>query len=122
MKTELSIEEFFSIYELHDSCLMSTKINGDGSVLFEIDFDEVWNKQGIEKITVVKFKSVYEITGFKIDRLNIIGTVDYTVIDDYNCEFVVNNERKSLVYIVYFEFVAGGELTMVCENSIAIIY
>ncbi len=105
--------------ELHDSSLISLKLSGDGSMELEIDFDEVWNESVSKYIRGLLFNSVYEISEFKIDRLNIIGTVEVTEIENYNKEFVTNDTLPELkTLLISFEFVAGGNLLIVCSDSV----
>ena len=113
-----TIENIVNKIELHDSILNSLKVNGDGSLELDIDFDEVWNKDLGKNIKGIIFNSVFEISEFKIDRLNVIGSVEFETINGYNKEFVTNCEEESeAVVMVSMEFVAGGNLTIVCANS-----
>ncbi len=105
--------------ELHDSSLISLKLNGNGSMELEIDFDEVWNKSISKDIRGLLFNSVYEISEFKIDRLNILGAVEVTEIENYNKEFITNDIQSELkMLLINFEFVAGGNLLIVCSDSV----
>jgi|GEM_PF-3074460 len=121
MKTELSIQEFLSAYTLHDSNILSTEITWDGSVLLEIQFDEVWNAKNLEPIDRVRFNDVYGIVEFKIDRVNIVGTVTSALIENYDRDFVAHTRMDGLVYVIDFEFIAGGRLTIICEDSIKLL-
>ena len=72
------IREILKSIELHDSTLDSLTMNGDGSLELALDIDEVWNKELKVGIKGIVLKSVYEISDFKIDRLNIIGSIEGT--------------------------------------------
>ncbi len=100
----------------HDATLQALIVNGDGSVELHIDFDTVWNKQLNSKGIILK--SVYEISNYKIDRLNIIGDVNFIEIDDYDKQFIVNNcSHENDIIMIVIEFVAGGDLTIICSNK-----
>jgi hypothetical protein len=71
-----TIKKLLKTIELHDSTLNSLKMNIDGSLELDIDIDEVWNKNLSKEIKGVVFNSVFEITEFKMDRLNVIGSVE----------------------------------------------
>lgn len=96
------------------------KTDWDGAVELEIAIDHVWNKEVDRDIFGVKFESVYEIVHWKMDRMNVIGSVECTELDDYDLSFVVNNNGpiQTKPILVDFEFVAGGQLTLVCANHI----
>lgn len=104
--------------ELHDSHLKSVTVNGDGKLDLFVDIDEVWNKSLDSKIKGIRFVSVYEISDFKIDRLNIISSVEIVELKDYDKTFVVQeNKNKGTPVIVNIEFVAGGNLQFICKNE-----
>lgn len=113
------ISELIKQIELHDSSLYSLKTNWNGSVELEIDFDEVWNKALPENIKGLVFNSVYEISEFKIDRLNIIGSVEVTELNDYKKDFVTSGEVESESTVaVEIEFVTGASLLIICADSV----
>jgi len=113
-----TIKELLKEIELHDSTLNSLKINIDGSLELDIDIDEVWNKNLGKEIKGVVFNSVFEISEFKMDRLNIIGSVETEEISDYNKEIVTHSGSAKLnIVMVSIEFVAGGSLSLVCEDT-----
>ncbi|PHS62109.1 MAG: hypothetical protein COB09_15455 [Thalassobium sp.] len=112
------IRELLKTIELHDSTLDSLKINGDGSLELVIDIDEVWNKDLDKNIKGIVFSSVYEISDFKVDRMNIIGSIEIEDIDDYNTDFVTHNQDNlDSVVLVSIEFVAGGSLNIICSGT-----
>lgn len=113
------ISELIKQIELHDSSLYSLKTSWNGSVELEIDFDEVWNKSLPKNLKGLVFNSVYEISEFKIDRLNIIGSVEVTELNDYNKDFVTSDgvEFESTV-AVEIEFVTGVNLLIICADSV----
>lgn len=103
---------------LHDSIVESVFIKGDGSVELFLDIDEVWNKELGATVNGIRFKSVYEVSDYKIDRLNIIGSVEVENIEGYEKEFVTHAEHEpEMVVMVSIEFVAGGSLNLVCSGS-----
>ena len=114
----MKIEELLKSYELHDSGLYSIQTTYDGQLILEIDLDDVWNTK---VLTAVVFKSVYEISEFRIDRFNIIGSIEYISLEDYDKSFVttdIKNENDTIM--VSISFVAGGTLDIIAENSINI--
>jgi len=83
-----------------------------------IDIDEVWNKDLDKNIKGIVFSSVYEISDFKVDRMNIIGSIEIEDIDDYNTDFVTHNQDNlDSVVLVSIEFVAGGSLNIICSGT-----
>ncbi len=93
-------------------------MKGDGSTELVLDIDEVWNKEIDLNINGILFKSVYEITDFKIDRFNVIGSIEITDIEGYNREFVTHCENEpGIVTMVSIELVAGGSLNIICSGS-----
>lgn len=116
------IEDILEMVELHDSAIESLTVKGDGSVELFIDFDEVWNKHLDRDIRGIRFKSVYEISEFKIDRLNIIDSAEVVSMDDYSRGFVTHDlDKAGSVSVVSIDFVAGGSLTVVCSGSAELI-
>ena len=116
------IREILKELEIHDSTIDSVTINGDGSVELFLDIDDVWNKDIGSNITGIRFKSVYELSDFKIDRLNIIGSIEVEFIEGYNTEFVTHiNDESEKVSMVSFELVAGGSLNIICSGLAEII-
>ncbi len=112
------IRELLKTIELHDSTLDSLKMNGDGSLELIVDIDEVWNKDLDKNISGIVFSSVYEISDFKVDRMNIIGSIEIEDIDDYGTDFVIHNQDNlDSVVRVSIEFVAGGSLNIICSGS-----
>ena len=112
-----AVREILKQIELHDSSIESVTINGNGSVEVVLDIDDVWNKELESSICGIRFQSVYEISEFKIDRLNVIGSIELEDIEGYNKEFVVHSENEpDIVTIVAIELVAGGSLTIVCSG------
>ena len=112
------IRELLKSIELHDSALHSLTMNGDGSLELVIDIDDVWNKGLDKNIKGIVFKSVYEISEFKVDRLNIIGSVEIEEIDGYNTDFVIHNQdAPNSAVMVSIEFVAGGNLNVICSGA-----
>ena len=117
-----NIREFLKQIELHDSTIESVMIKGDGSVELALDIDEVWNKDLDSSVNGIIFKSVYEVSEFKIDRLNIIGSIEVEDIEGYNKEFVTHSEDEpETVFMVAFELVAGGSLNIICSGSVGLI-
>jgi hypothetical protein len=113
-----NIREILKQIELHDSTLESVTIKGDGSVELVLDIDDVWNKKLNTKINGIQFNSVYEISDFKIDRFNVIGSVEVEDIEGYNKEFVTHShDEPEIVIMVSIDFVAGGTLNIVCSGS-----
>ena len=113
-----NIRELLKDIELHDSAVDLVIAKRDGSLEIILDLDEVWNKDLGSKINGIRLPSVYEISNYKIDRFNVIGTVDIQDIEDYNREFVTHcqNESNSAT-MVSIEFVAGGSLNIICSGS-----
>ena len=114
----MKIEELLKLYQLHDSGLYSIRTTWDGNLILEIDLDEVWNK---EKLKEIIFKSTYEVSEFKIDRLNVIGGIQYTELTDYDRSFITTEiigEDETIM--VSIDFVAGGSLVIIAENNIEI--
>lgn len=112
------IRELLKRIELHDSTIESVTIKGDGSVELVLDIDEVWNKELDSNINGLRFKSVYEVSDFKIDRLNVIGSIEVEDIDGYSKEFVTHSENEpEIVVMVSIELVAGGSLNIICSGS-----
>lgn len=113
------IDELLAEVELHDSILNSLKISIDGSLELDIDIDEVWNKNLQKEIKGIVFHSVFEILEFKMDRLNIIGSIETIEANNYNKEFVVHDNTTEKTIMVSIEFVAGGNLTLICEDTVS---
>jgi hypothetical protein len=114
------IRDILKEVELHDSSFLSLTMNGNGSLELVIDIDEVWNRELGSKIRGLLISSVYEISNFKIDRLNIIGSVDVQDISDYNKEFVTHKScEDEKVVLLCIEFVAGGSLNIICSGKAA---
>lgn len=112
-----NIREILKQVELHDSSIESVTIKGDGSVELVLDIDYVWNKELDSNVNGIRFKSVYEISDFKIDRLNVIGSIEVEELDGYNKEFVTYSENESkIVTMIAFELVAGGSLNIICSG------
>jgi hypothetical protein len=108
---------------LHDSQIISLKINNNGLMELELDFDEVWNKLISKDIKGLVFNSVYEISEFKIDRFNVISSVEATELEDYNKDFVIHDSLSTLkTLLINFELVAGGNLLIVCSDSVEYLY
>ncbi len=113
-----NIREILNNVELHDSSFESLTIHGDGSMELLLDIDGVWNKNLAKSIKGILVHSVYEIAEFTIDRLNVIGSVELEDIEGYNKEFVTHdNSDTPTVVKLCIEFVAGGELTIICSGS-----
>ncbi len=113
-----NIREILNNVELHDSSLVSLTMHGDGSMELLLDIDGVWNKNLAKSIKGILVHSVYEIAEFTIDRLNVIGSVELEDIEGYNKEFVTHdNSDTTTVVKICIEFVAGGELTIICSGS-----
>jgi hypothetical protein len=113
------IRELLKSIELHDSTLDSLKMNGDGSLELIVDIDEIWNKELDKNISGIVFSSVYEISDFKVDRMNIIGSIEIKDIDEYNTDFVIHNQDKpGSAVMVSIEFVVGGSLNIICSGAV----
>lgn len=111
------IKEILKQIELHDSAIESVTIKGNGSVELILDIDDVWNKELDPNIKGILFKSVYEVSDFKIDRLNIIGSVEIEDIKGYNKEFVTHAvDEAEIVTMVSLELIAGGSLNIICSG------
>ena len=109
--------------ELHDSSLVSFTALGDGSVHLALDLDDVWNKQLSELPKGIAFHSVYEVSEFKIDRLNIIGSVEVKPLPSYDRTFVTDCATDSTTTTeVHIEFVAGGSLRIICSGTAECIF
>jgi hypothetical protein len=116
------IREILKEVELHDSTIDSVTVKGDGSVELFLDIDDVWNKDIGSNINGIRFKSVYEVSDFKIDRLNVIGSIEVEFIEGYNKEFVTHlNDEPENVSMVSFELVAGGSLNIICSGLAELI-
>ena len=115
-----NIRDILKEIELHDSSLLSLTMYGNGSLEMLLDFDEVWNQALDSSVRGLLITSVYEISNFKIDRLNIIGSVDLQDVDDYDKSFLTHksNEPEKVVSL-YIEFVAGGSLSVICSGEAA---
>jgi len=112
-----TIKQLLSEIELHDSSLIWLKMNIDGSLVLNIDIDDVWNNNLPKEIKGVVFNSVFEITAFKMDRVNIIGTIEIENISDYNKEFIIHSGNAAAKVVrVSIEFVAGGHLVFIGED------
>lgn len=112
------IREILKQVELHDSTIESVTMKGDGSIELVLDIDEVWNKELNSNINGIRFKSVYEISDFKIDRFNVIGSIEVEDIEGYNKEFVTHSENEpEIVTMVSIELVAGGSLNIICSGA-----
>ena len=112
-----TIKQLLNEIELHDSALNYLKMNIDGSLVLNIDIDDVWNNNLPKEIKGVVFHSVFEITEFKMDRVNIIGAIEIESISDYNKEFITHNDSAvEKVVRVSIEFVAGGSLVFIGED------
>ncbi len=113
-----NLKQILEDITLHDSILESVVIRGDGLVQLYIDFDKIWNKDLDSSISGIVIKSVYEISDFKLDRLNIIGEIVIQDIEDYNKEFIIQTEDKNKNAIkMIIEFVAGGSLIIICSGQ-----
>lgn len=113
-----TIREILEQLELHDSSVESVTIKGDGSVELVLDIDYVWNKELDLNVSGILFESVYELSEFKIDRLNVIGGIEVEDIEGYNKDFVLHVEHESnTVTMVSIEFVAGGRMDLICSGS-----
>ena len=113
-----NIREMLRKIELHDSTIESVIIKGDGSVELILDIDEVWNKELGTNVSGIRFKSVYEVSDYKIDRFNVIGSVEVEDIEGYEKDFVTHSDNEpEIVVMVSIEFVAGGSLNLVCSGS-----
>lgn len=113
-----NIREILKQVELHDSTIESVTMKGDGSTELVLDIDDVWNKELDSNINGILFKSVYEISDFKIDRFNVIGSIEISDIEGYNRDFVTNCENEpDTVTMVSIELVAGGSLNIICSGS-----
>lgn len=113
-----NIREILKEIELHDSAVESVTAKGDGSLEIILYIDDVWNKELDSKINGILFKSVYEISDYKIDRFNVIGSIEVEDIEDYNREFVTQcQDESSSATMVSIEFVAGGSINIVCSGS-----
>ena len=111
------IREILKQVELHDSSIESVTMKGDGSVELVLDIDNIWNKELDSNINGIRFNSVYEILDFKIDRLNVIGSIEVEYLEGYNKEFVTHSENEpQIVTMVAFELVAGGSLNIICSG------
>lgn len=116
------IREILKKIELHDGGLDAVSIKGDGSVELFIDIDEVWNKDLDPSFKGIRFISVYEVSEYKIDRLNIIGTVEVVSLEDYDREFIVHlKDEPENATMVLFELVAGGSLSIICSGVAELI-
>lgn len=112
------IREILKQIELHDSTIESVTMKGDGSVELVLDIDDAWNKGLDSDIKGLRFKSVYEISDFKIDRFNVIGSIEVEYIEGYNKEFVTHSENEpKIVTMVSIELVVGGSLNIICSGS-----
>ena len=117
-----NLREIFQKVELHDSVLESISIKGDGTVELFIDFDDVWNKKLESNVRGIVFDSVYEISDFKIDRFNVIGSVEVEDVQGYSKEFVTHDQNEpDTVTMIAIEFVAGGSLNIICSGSAQLI-
>lgn len=111
------IREILKQIVLHDSTIESVTIKGDGSLDLILDIDLVWNKELDSNINGIRFKSVYEVSDFKIDRYNVIGTIEVEDIEGYTKEFVTQSENEpETVAVVSIEMVAGGSLYIICSG------
>lgn len=108
---------------LHDSCLQSVTLQGDGRLELMIDFDEVWNQNLDPKIKGIIFKSIFEIVEYKLDRFNVIGSVIFELLTDYKLSYVVGivPEQVKPIWIA-IEFVAGGSLVLIVEDEVNYLY
>jgi hypothetical protein len=112
------IRDILKEIELHDSGLLALTMNGNGSLELILDIDEVWNKELDSKVRGLLISSVYEISNFRIDRLNIIGSIDVQDVDDYNKEFLIHSDNEAeKAVLVCIEFVAGGSLNIICSGK-----
>ena len=112
------IREILKQIELHDSTIESVTMKSDGSVELSLDIDDVWNKDLDSNIKGILFESVYEISDFKIDRFNVIGSIEIEDIDGYNKEFVTSAENEpEIVTMVSIALVAGGSLNLICSGA-----
>lgn len=117
--TMLSISGMLDTLHLHDSTLLAMRTAWNGVVDLDIDIDEVWNKGLDPDICGIRFSSVFEIANFKIDRLNILGSVELKELEGYDTRFVVNaSPITARIIRVDFEFVAGGRLSLVCADEV----
>ena len=113
-----TIAELLDKVHLHDSTLMSLSTAWNGAVDLIIDIDLVWNKELDPTICGIRFPSVFEIATFKIDRMNTIGDVESSVLEDYDTSFVVADiPSPKKAVMVDFRFVAGGQLTLICNGE-----
>lgn len=116
------IREVLKQIELHDSAIESVVIKGNGAVELVLDIEEEWNKELDSSINGILFKSVYELSEFKIDRFNVIGSVEIKDISGYNKEFVTHADNEpEIVTMVSIELVAGGSLSIICSGLVEIL-
>ncbi|MEJ2610706.1 MAG: hypothetical protein P8179_11625 [Candidatus Thiodiazotropha sp.] len=117
-----TIRDILKQIELHDSIIESMTIQGDGSLELALEIDEIWNKEQNSTINGIRFKSVYEISDFKIDRLNVIGDIEVKDIEGYNKEFVIHAENEpEKVTMVSITLVAGGCLNIICSDLVELL-
>ncbi len=82
----------------------------------------MWNKDLDFKVNGIRFKSVYEISDFKIDRFNVIGSIEIEDLKGYDRGFVTNCENEpEIATIVSIELVAGGNLNMICSGAVELM-
>lgn len=113
-----NIKKLLSQMELHDSLLESINMNGQGQLDLIIAVDEVWNKDLDRNIKGLRFHAVYEISNFKPDCLNVIGTVAITCLSDYQSDIITFHDANTDTTVkVHLEFVAGGSLTIICKDQ-----
>lgn len=118
-----TLKMMLSEITLHDSCLQSVTLQGDGRLELMIDFDEVWNQNLDPKIKGIIFKSIFEIVEYKLDRFNVIGSVIFELLTDYKLSYVVGivPEQVKPIWIA-IEFVAGGSLVLIVEDEVNYLY
>ena len=114
----MKIEEILKKYHFHDSHIFSIKTSWDGKVALEVDLDDVWNTKTIKELI---FLSTYEISKYKIDRMNVVVDVEVNYLDDYEKDFVTTDtSRERETVEVKFLFAAGGLLSLIAENNFEI--
>ncbi|WP_198314514.1 hypothetical protein [Chitinibacter sp. GC72] len=118
----MTVSEALEKIELHDSSLDSIFIFGNGAVHIGLSLDEVWNKNIEPLPNCLILASVYEISEFKIDRLNIIGSVNVNSRPNYDMAFVTHGNDEAAVVEIEIEFVAGGILKLVCADMVELVF
>ena len=118
----IDIREILQEIELHDASIESVTIKGDGTAELLLDIDDVWNGANASGIKGIWFHSVYEVSDFKIDRLNVIGSIEVEVIEGYNKEFVAHSDGEpEHVLMVSCKLAAGGSLNLICSGLVELL-